>query len=65
MSDSRQKTSYPTAPIAWMSQAYETKSSTSSSPVLEHKSVNSRRVNSPTSTFMNNANNNTVTSLDR
>lgn len=36
MSD-RQKVSYPTAPIAWMSQAYETNSSTPSSPISNHE----------------------------
>jgi hypothetical protein len=77
MSD-RQKASSPTAPIAWMSQAYDTTGPTASSPVIEQKSA--RLVNSPTieqksarlvisptraSTLLNNANNSTVTSLER
>jgi hypothetical protein len=59
MSD-RQKPSYPTAPIAWMSQINDTATTnpTSSSPNIEHKSIKS--VYSPT--IMNN---NTVTSMER
>lgn len=49
----RQKSSYPTAPIAWMSQAYDTPSS----PVNEQRSV--RSINSP----LNNTS--TITSLER
>lgn len=49
----RQKTSYPTAPIAWMSQAYDTPSS----PVNEQRSVQSIH-SQPT-------NASTVTSLER
>lgn len=52
------KASYPTASIAWMSQAYDTTSSTSSS--IEQRS---RTVNSPSFSTMNPSS--TITSLER
>jgi hypothetical protein len=63
MSD-RQKASYPTAPIAWMSQAYETTSSTPSSPISQHEqSQPVKPISSPSFTSMNPSS--TMNSLER
>ncbi|CEP15005.1 hypothetical protein [Parasitella parasitica] len=53
MSD-RPKAPYPTAPIAWMSQAYDTASSTPASPINRHEQYQaSKPAISPSMTSMN------------